>query len=94
MQKCSSGDCLILKGIRRYKSTDQFYCPQHYHATLLLESLAKGCHVLCVPRCLSYLSKKDLLEHYVYLDRGICPNCEGAGQLAIKVTEGHSFLAP
>ena len=42
MQECSSQDCLTSKGIRRFKTTDRFYCSQHYHDTLLLEALANG----------------------------------------------------
>jgi len=87
MQKCSSQDCLTSKGIRRFKTTDRFYCSQHYLDTLLLEALAKGHHVLCVSRCLGYLSKKDFLEQYIYLEPGICPNCQRSGPLAVKVVD-------
>jgi len=77
-------DCLVSKGVVQYKNTDRFYCRRHYHDTVVTEALAKGHHVFCVPRCLGHLSNQQLLEDYIYLDSGICPNCQGSGQLAIK----------
>jgi hypothetical protein len=84
VQKCSLEGCLVSVGIARYKETDRFYCRRHYHDTMVMEALAKGHHVFCVSHFLGHLSEQHLLEHYIYLESGMCPNCQGWGQLGIK----------